>query len=189
MEMMMQRQKVFRVLLDALSHPGTLFSFQAEKQYPKELYNQTMAITHCVLDGEITYCALAVSDMTKQEIEIYTLSNEGPLAVADFVIASANVSGEVLNEAIQKMKKGDLMNPHDSATLILEVKKLDHSGMVRMSGPGIRSEQMLGIVGHHDWIDYRNEAVSEFPLGVDVFLIDEHGSVVGIPRTTRLERV
>ncbi len=56
-----------------------------------------------------------------------------------------------------------------------------------LSGPGIPDSRKVFItapVAWGSWLEARNTSVREFPLGIDLFLIDDSWNMISIPRTT-----
>jgi len=108
--------------------------------------------------------------------------------------------------AIEKAFRGTFIDPHSGATVILEVESLVTSeasggsepgmtdgagpgGRWILEGPGIATTDVLSC-GPEDVhtlseaLSARERACSEFPLGVDLVLVDKTARVVCIPRTT-----
>lgn len=83
---------------------------------------------------------------------------------------------------------GTLPCPDQSATLVICVDRLAEGPLeLRFQGPGVDGTEEIAVSGlDRSWLDRRAEWVAQFPLGVDAFLIDSK-SVLGIPRTTRIE--
>jgi alpha-D-ribose 1-methylphosphonate 5-triphosphate synthase subunit PhnH len=56
-----------------------------------------------------------------------------------------------------------------------------------LSGPGVAGSRKVFItapVAWGSWLEARNTSVREFPLGIDLFLIDDSWNMISIPRTT-----
>jgi len=90
------------------------------------------------------------------------------------------------------MRRGTLEDPHLGATAIYRVLRLSTEGPVTLalSGPGIYGLATLGVEGLSvSEVKTIRESRSEYPRGVDVYLVDETGLVVGLPRSTQLEVV
>lgn len=55
-----------------------------------------------------------------------------------------------------------------------------------LTGPGIETERALVVEAVGDWVAARNDRGHEYPLGIDLILVDGAGGVVALPRTTRI---
>ena len=53
-----------------------------------------------------------------------------------------------------------------------------------LEGPGIANTENVEIAGSEYWMDARAEANKEYPLGVDMILIDRQSNIMCLPRTT-----
>ncbi len=59
---------------------------------------------------------------------------------------------------------------------------------VTVEGPGIAEAFQLNLPLSGAALDARQVACGRYPLGVDAVLIDAHGRVLGLPRTTLVRR-
>jgi len=104
--------------------------------------------------------------------------------------------------AVQQAFRGTLIDPHSGATVLLEIVSLGGNGSPTggneaagpggcwiLAGPGIENTAELHC-GSQD-VDIlreallaREQACSEFPLGIDLILVDQEADVVCIPRTS-----
>ena len=53
-----------------------------------------------------------------------------------------------------------------------------------VEGPGIEQTENAELDGSENWLEERAEAVKEYPLGVDLILIDQNSNLMCLPRTT-----
>lgn len=174
-------QRVFRCLLQAASNPGKLFAL------PWEISVEAVAQT--LLDHEVSFCAVGAQMSGMQErVSAATGASVVPLPEADFALISGEgARGEVLN-----LKRGTLEQPERGATVIYAVERLLTDGplTIRLSGPGVPGERTLGVEGlSASEVEAIRESRTGYPLGVDVYLLDEAGRVAGLPRSTRIELV
>ena len=95
---------------------------------------------------------------------------------------------------LEAARTGTLADPHRGATVVLELPFITSAGdsreheVLTLSGPGIRTRNRIKAGGDLSWVDTRASKNSEYPLGIDMILIDGHGRLAFIPRTTRIER-
>ena len=55
-----------------------------------------------------------------------------------------------------------------------------------LQGPGIETAENVQIAASELWMIDRAAANQEYPLGVDMILIDRHRNMMCLPRTTML---
>uniref|UniRef100_UPI001823FCAC phosphonate C-P lyase system protein PhnH n=1 Tax=Ramlibacter sp. TaxID=1917967 RepID=UPI001823FCAC len=90
--------------------------------------------------------------------------------------------------ALGTFAAGSLASPEFSTTLIVEVPSLTGGDPVQARGPGIRDAEALRIAGlPADFWAQWNDNHAAFPQGVDA-LFTCGGQVIGLPRTTRVQR-
>lgn len=189
----------YRILLDCLAHPGRIASIPDPQhlfaQLP-ELGNGQHAnpyvVASCMtlLDQETSLVQvwngqlLAHSHALCEWVRIRTNHIHAPLHSAMFAILWDAASYHTLSQLTQ----GSLTFPEQGATAFVAVDTLSNAPhQWHLQGPGIRDTQLLSIhpeptiLGHalhHCRVNY--------PLGVDVFVIDRHGQCAGIPRSTTI---
>ena len=179
-------QAVFRVALDALSHPGRVFDMPLETALPRQGHGAAAAMLLGLLDADTTLWlspSLASSDAP-----VWLRFHTGCQIVADAAEAQFVwvAQGDDMPQ-LSKLQLGSDAYPDQSATCVLEVDNL-HSdpGAWRLQGPGIPTERSLRVRGIApeftlQWAD--NHA--SFPRGVDVYLCTAT-QIAGLPRTTRI---
>jgi alpha-D-ribose 1-methylphosphonate 5-triphosphate synthase subunit PhnH len=134
-----------------------------------------------------------------------------PANVADFAFFCEGSSQGLLRE----LNPGSLLEPELSATAMycveyleeMEYKKgsghpreafqqyaeseLNHSSndaiTLELRGPGIRECRYIKVVGlDQGEVELIKATRRNFPLGIDIYLVDSAGRCVGLPRTTKL---
>jgi alpha-D-ribose 1-methylphosphonate 5-triphosphate synthase subunit PhnH len=181
-------QKAFRALLDAHSYPGRVFDLAPEARHvslDSPLPKPLIVIVLCLLDIETSFCVVSV-DRGRDEAFIAELCGARPAAanVADFIfVVGADLP---LAATIAEARAGDLVDPHEGATIVAEVTSLVTGRGLRLSGPGIDGEARLEIGRDCQWIDERARKNREFPLGVDLLFYDPGSRITALPRTTRV---
>ncbi len=176
-------QKTFRTLLQAMSHPGRVYSLSQEFESGLFLVIQTL------LDHEVTSNVFGHQEEEWEYRMIRaTGSRTANIEDADFVIIPPGGS----DGAILRAKRGSLEYPDTGTTVIYSVHPLsarDNGGVrVTLKGPGINGEITRFIGGiKKDEFHYLKEINSEYPLGVDSIFIDAENRIMCIPRSTKIE--
>lgn len=198
-------QHTYRQLVTALSRPGTIVDLSsiAGRIEPVPPFNPVMMLlAMTLLDGETgfslyqdgTKTPAAATSPAAAAISHRTYARVVPTDQAGYVFVLGTDTDP--RRAIESAHEGTLIDPHLGATVFLEVGRL-RAGADRddaddqafqLRGPGIDGTIGIDVESRFDWYSIRNERVSEYPLGVDMFLADRHGSVMGLPRTTRLAK-
>ena len=173
-------QSTFRRLLEATYRPGVLFSLPSTEESAEE----AMLLT--LLDHEVSFAATGVAPEISERLKDVTGARLGTPEEVDFVLFGGGDSrGEIL-----EMKRGTLEEPAGGATAIYSVQRLSTRGSVTLSlsGPGVDGVRTLGVEGLiASEVEAVQESRSDYPKGVDIFLVDKAGLVTGLPRSTRLE--
>ncbi|MDI3508941.1 MAG: alpha-D-ribose 1-methylphosphonate 5-triphosphate synthase subunit PhnH [Clostridiales bacterium] len=190
-------QCIYRNILDAIARSGTVKDIGdiAAKLFSIEGFSKTAAAISLTLLDE--YAKFAVVYKHKESVERYIKWNtRAPIAdilYADYIFAGKSVSESEIMGIFDEAKKGNLVQPDDSATLIIEVDKIaegrcDDALTIRLKGPGIERENICSIKGLSPlWFIKRNETISEFPMGVDMIFASDDGHTMVLPRTTKVE--
>jgi alpha-D-ribose 1-methylphosphonate 5-triphosphate synthase subunit PhnH len=191
-------QAVFRVALDALSHPGRVHGVPLASALPRQGHGAAAALLLGLLDADTTLWlspALARSDAPAW-LRFHTgCQIVTDAAAAQFVwVAQADDM-----PLLSSLQGGSDTYPDQSATCVIEVDSLhsEDAGW-RLQGPGIPSARRLRVQGFSQ--DTSSDTSSDFatqfalqwahnhasfPRGVDVFLCTTT-HIAGLPRTTRI---
>lgn len=176
-------QAAFRILTKCSAFPGTLgdLSLLASKIDLDLPYSQGVAlICLTLLDGEVSF--YSSSDEISRSISQLTYSRASSLAKADYVMASEP-------DELMAAHRGSLIDPHQGATVILTVDSMTEGENLELSGPGIETTSAVAVSAGFDWIAPREEANKEFPLGIDLYLLDKRNRLMILPRTTKIRRI
>lgn len=176
----LNQQKGFRGLLDAMSYPGRVVDL-AE---PLAGSRAELGVLACLVDEAVAF-ADPTNRLTDRERGMLGAPCI-PFEKADFVVHN----GALPPPADFEPRLGDLYRPDRGATLILCGERLGEGPLVlRLEGPGVETFTELRLTGFdRAWIDRRAQWVSNFPIGVDLFLCDAQ-RVVGLPRTCRVKLI
>ncbi|MBU2512783.1 phosphonate C-P lyase system protein PhnH [bacterium] len=181
-------QKVFRVIVEAMSHPGVVYqlpTFQETHLWSTSL----LAVAHTLLDHEVTFVYLGDEIFRIKEIFEATKSRQVALNEAHYIIIEGNRS----NGRICEANCGSSTYPDRGATIIYILSENDdgsqcfNSSKIILKGPGIKesiSPQMIGL--NRDELVNIRDLNSEYPLGVDCIFLRGSSQVMCIPRSTRI---
>lgn len=173
----------FQALLAALSNPGRIFTLPGIATSTQESCHQ---IGQTLLDLETSF-------FTSDRILRRDFEQSG----ARFLIAS---SASYLffpdSEAFESMARqtidliahanvGTMAAPDQGATVIVPCR-FDQGQVLRLRGPGIQHTIEIQVEGLPIEFWQLRAAKINYPLGIDLFLVDG-GQVVGLPRTTQVE--
>ncbi|MFS0765397.1 phosphonate C-P lyase system protein PhnH [Peribacillus phoenicis] len=184
-------QTVYRKLVTATSRPGTLMVLDREAKtldVQMECLSSTILLALTVLDPEVTFKVIAKEEeAVSRMINQLTYSKPVDLPEADFIFILHDASDEQMKEALNKAKVGNLLNPHESAMIILEVSDVTKGDSMILSGPGIQEESFISLPNVSAWLGARNEKNIEFPLGIDMYFVDQQDRLIALPRTTQIK--
>jgi len=203
-------QTAYRVLLDCMARPGTVGNLAEVRgciEFDAPLDKGLLLMGLTLLDGETSFAVPAegVPEPIAETLagvqaflaRICSSRIEDPGRAAFLFLP-----GGAAVQAIEKALRGTFIDPHLGATIIIELESLgtgavgpgmagsaEPGGSWILEGPGISATDVLSC-GPDDVrmlseaLRARERACSEFPLGVDLVLVDKAARVVCIPRTT-----
>lgn len=168
------QQAHFRLLLEAMSRPGRIYTLHTPCD------RAALAVLATVLDARVTL-ADPHRYLHPEDWLMLECAREAPGA-ADYILCR----GE--HPPAFEPRLGTLPEPEHSATLVIALDGLGQGDTrLRLRGPGIEHTQALSLDGlDPHWLNKRDDWVGAFPLGVDMILVDEK-RIAALPRTTRIE--
>lgn len=185
--------QTFRTVLDALAWPGTIRQLTASPtldQTETPGHPWTIAVLLMMVDHEVSLAVEPAegADVLAEFVQRRTRAAIVSAEAADVVVVDADSLDPDLPSAI---RRGSLQYPDDSATLIVQLRSLDQDAprslRLVLAGPGIDGERELRLPGiPAGFLQARAEAVSRYPMGIDLHFVDDAGRVVGLPRSTRV---
>ncbi|SFL70954.1 alpha-D-ribose 1-methylphosphonate 5-triphosphate synthase subunit PhnH [Gracilibacillus orientalis] len=183
-------QQVYRKVVHSMSRPGSISNLnniteKLEDDLPCNHAFFLCALT--VLDAEVTFHVVASEEKKARLIEIlssYNMSRIAPVDEADFILLLQDAPEYQMNQALLECKTGNLHDPQQSATWIIESGLLSNISALSLSGPGINGTQQLQTGIQQDFWQRRNDKVKEYPLGIDLVFADFSSQIACIPRTT-----
>ncbi len=177
-------QAAFRVILDAMSNPGSLKSLLLKAQVPEDVGSAAGAVllTLADMDTPVWLEPLLAGGALATWLRFHCNCplTPDPL-VAAFALAKTDET--VLN--LNQFNLGDAKYPDRATTLILVLPSLTGGETVRLQGPGIETEVEIAPCGlPADFWSVRTEVNSKFQFGIDLMLC-AGGDIICLPRTTR----
>lgn len=188
-------QRTYRSLLRALATPGIVHRLNvhpaiAQTEFVGNPWLASALLT--LLDHEVTLAVAPVpaGDALAEFLYRRTRTPVVSLDRADFVVAAL---ASLDPDSLQQVKRGSLHYPDDAATLFLHVDSLaptsNPAARLTVRGPGVDESHEIFLPEVSDAFLAARELVNRhYPLGIDVFLIDNAGQVIGLPRTSELSR-
>lgn len=184
-------QQVYRKLLHSMSRPGTISSIQdiaGRVDYKLPCYQATLLCLLTLLDAEVTFHILSDEKQELVEkISEYTLAKYAPINEADFVIVLHDDTESAIIQTIEHCKIGNLIDPQNSATWIIESPPIANGEELALTGPGIKHHAQLQVGFTPLMWQARNERTKEYPLGIDLIFVDDQAQLACVPRTTSVE--
>jgi alpha-D-ribose 1-methylphosphonate 5-triphosphate synthase subunit PhnH len=193
----------FRALLDAMARPGKIIDISLPafldtaptlpgSAQPANLFCLSALLS--LLDGEVSFVVNCREEWLPVEAEVARWlafrsgSRYAPPAAADFALFCDGSSSNALLE----LSQGTLLEPESGATAFFAIEKIaaspDNTGgwlALTLSGPGIAGTGTLYLKGLEPGAVKPITATrTGYPQGLDLYLVDEQGGCVGLPRTT-----
>ncbi|NBU37114.1 MAG: hypothetical protein EBS32_02565 [Actinobacteria bacterium] len=185
-----ESQHVFSVLMSALSRPGEILRLEASLSARINVG----LLPLLALAGHRTPFAVIGLDETNEATAV-ALTTGGirvSAAEADFVALTSPTDAGRVRAVLADVRTGTDATPHTAAQVSITWPGSLRNGpagagglRLRFRGPGIKEHVIVSLDCTDELVTALVEArASVFPLGFDVWLIDEAGQVIGIPRTT-----
>lgn len=182
-------QEQFRIVLDAMAHPGIIYNLSDFKfEAPEGISKASTLIAFTFLNADTSFCTI-----DNYHINEYLALNTGAVVEtfekADFVFINGSDNAEVLIQT----KQGSLSYPEDSATIIIDVEEIskfyfEKSIEIIFRGPGVESENTVFFGGLNVEILQKVLEINfEFPLGIDLIFCDKYNQIVALPRSNNFD--
>ena len=177
-------QRVFRMVLDAMAHPGTVVEIPGPEAAPAPLHLAAAAVCLALVDFDtpLWLDAGAATEDTREFLRFYCGC---PLVDAPRLARFALIAKAEAMPELSRFDWGTDESPDSSATLVVQVSALTSGQGRRLTGPGIDGESLLEVEGlpSRFWSG-RRENHALFPRGVDV-LLTAGRRLAALPRTTQ----
>ena len=181
----MDGQRTFRTVLNAMSQPGRVFHLELDLEVPAPLHHAAAAVALSLFDFETPLWAdLRADSGAIQWLRFHCgcpLVEDPAFGRFGLITMSRKMPG------IDQFHPGLDEFPGTSATLIIQVASLASGHGRRLTGPGIEKEQFLDVLGlpENFWAAWKVNR-SLYPLGVDLILTAGR-ELAALPRTTRAD--
>ncbi len=164
----------FRACLEALARPGR------PRQITPLFDSHLLGIASSLLYSKIRYCYRGnLADF--QLVEAMTGATTAPPAVSNYLFADAP-SLDLWHQA----DPGSMDHPETSATCVFACPATGNTSVL-LRGPGIKEICRTHLPLEQAFVEGLIDKKPPFPLGADLFLLDESGRILGLPRTTVIE--
>jgi alpha-D-ribose 1-methylphosphonate 5-triphosphate synthase subunit PhnH len=177
-------QRAFRGVLDAMAHPGRVVTVDGPAG-PPPLAPAATAVCLALLDFD-TPLWLDASAATVEAVSYLRFHCGVPIVETPGAARFALSADPGALASLDAFDAGTDERPDLSATLVLQVAGLGDEGGRRLRGPGIAGTTRL-TVGGAPWLwDAVRVNGARFPRGVDVLLC-AGARLAALPRTVRVE--
>jgi alpha-D-ribose 1-methylphosphonate 5-triphosphate synthase subunit PhnH len=179
-------QRTFRFILDAMARPGKVNQLGSLPSPPAPLLPAAAAVCLTLLDLD-TPLWLDAKAAAPQVTDYLRFETGCPLAGEPGKAAFALVADPAQMPPLSSFAQGSAEYPDRSATLIIQVASLGNQAGRTLRGPGIKDSVQLEAGGLPDsvWEQLRDNH-EIFPLGVDLILTTQN-EVACLPRTVQVE--
>ena len=176
-------QSTFRILLDALSRPGTIKQINAPLRPPLGLNQACAAACLTLLDLETKVWLQSGID---QAIKDWLLFHTGCRFVQDLSLADFAVISDLNNMPnLSQFKQGTPVYPEDSTTLFIQLETFNPASVQPkiLTGAGINQQIAMPInLPDNFWQQWQQNHKS-YPQGIDIYFCSQT-QVIGLPRTS-----
>ena len=185
-------QAVYRKTVDSMARPGLITNIHeqaAKLSLSTGAFNSSLILALMLFDTETKFkvYSLQETEITKW-INQLTYAKAVEPEEADYILVTSQVDAQEFAEALERAYPGDLLNPHRSATVIVEADSLSNERDLTLSGPGIAAERPVQVKRSGAWVDIRAQKNSEYPMGIDLIFVDPADNILCLPRTTIITR-
>jgi alpha-D-ribose 1-methylphosphonate 5-triphosphate synthase subunit PhnH len=181
-----EAQRVFRRLLEAMSRPGTVQCLDLDLALPAPLAPGAAAL--CLTLADMTTPLWLDGPVANDAVVQYLRFHTGaPVARRPQDASFALIGDAALPLDLRRFAAGDDEYPERSTTIVMQVADLRPGEGRRLSGPGIEDHARLAIDGLDAgfWPQWQaNHAL--FPRGCDVVFVAGQ-RIAALPRSTAAE--
>ncbi|MGG0718035.1 phosphonate C-P lyase system protein PhnH [Robertmurraya massiliosenegalensis] len=189
LDMVHDIQTVYRKIVNSMARPGQLADLSKETALIEENEAKPfLLLAFTLFDQEVSFKVFSKKEaIISKLINQYTYAKPVETEEADYIFVLKDAEETALKEAIEKAKPGTLKNPHDSATIFVEVDEVTNTSTLRLEGPGIQIDEYVHVETKREWVEDRQVKNEEFPLGVDLMFVDQEHQLLSLPRTTQIK--
>lgn len=191
-DMVHDTQAAYRKLLNCMSRPGIIESIEEESSkihIDIKILNSTLVLMFILLDSEVSFKIVSEYEAEISKfVQQLTYAKPQSVEKADFIFVLKDSEKIMLEEALNYAKVGDLINPHKSATVIIETNKISDEKKFSLKGPGVKDENYIDVELDNIWVEKLHKKNIEFPMGIDIVFTDMNSNLTCLPRTTMVLR-
>ena len=180
-------QAAFRLVLHALSRPGTIVELAGDQTAPVALHAAAAAVALTLFDFETPVWLDGRLAGDDEVVDFLRFGTGAPVVAALSGAAFAFVADGLVTPPLADFALGSNAAPETSTTVIIQTQGLRQEGGWTLTGPGIKDVARLTIDGLRS--DFAAEMIVNhglFPQGVDV-IFAAGNRLAALPRTTRVE--
>ena len=179
-------QNTFRVLLNALSRPGTINEIAVQLTPPSGLNLAGAAACLTLLDLETQVWLQPGLD---RETKNWLLFHTGCRFTEDTNKADFAIIGDLNNMPdLSQFKQGTPVYPENSTTLLIQVGTFHETSLQKqtpmITGAGINQQISMPINLPNSFWQQWQQNHNSYPLGIDIYFFNNHSEVIGLPRTS-----
>jgi alpha-D-ribose 1-methylphosphonate 5-triphosphate synthase subunit PhnH len=185
-------QTSYRKVLNCMSRPGSIenIAYQIEKvDINIDFSKSTLIMMYMLLDAEVSFKIVSPKEeKIGKLVNQLTYGKYKRLEEADFIFIMKDADQDMVEQAFKAAKIGDLIDPHKSATIVVEAEEINSNKELVLTGPGIKTENYIQVKVKGNWLGEREKKNIEYPLGIDMILLDEESNIMCLPRTTQIKK-
>lgn len=183
-DLVLGAQNVFRAVMDALARPGTVQSIASDATPPAPLTPELGAVALTLCDHDTLVWLDPVLAANEAVVKWLAFHCGAPLTTDIGEAAFALVTDATQLPLLEAFGQGTDEYPDRSTTVVLAVGTARQA--VTLKGPGIKDQLTTELpLPGGDFLAQWAENRTRFPRGVDLLLVRD-GTVIGLPRTTRI---
>lgn len=182
-------QRAFRAVMNAFAQPGTIVDLCDDAIDATGEREPLMTLVRLFVDQAVTfYCC---DDDLADRIAFETKARRSACSEALFVVAPGTVSAA--NAGVADACAGTLVSPEKGATVFIECARVSATpdeGLTgfEVSGPGVKDVNRFWT-DSDEWACVREGRRDEYPLGVEMILVDDGGRLAVVPRSSFVTRM
>jgi len=179
-------QSTFRLVMDAMAHPGSVYRIAAAVEAPRPLMRASAALALTLCDHDTPIWLDRPMSEAPGLANWLKFHSGAPIVTDPSAASFALIADGGALPKLDSFSFGSAEYPDRSTTLLLQVESLTQGQRYELRGPGINGTVVLrAAIEPKDLFGRLAVNAASFPRGIDVVLI-AGGEIVAIPRTTRL---
>lgn len=184
----LQSQITFRAVMDALANPGTARNLVAPASIGRHLSAELASIMLTLTDHDTSLWLDDVLRSDRTVLDYLNFHTGAPLVKEPGRAAFAVATSSGALPRLDQFNLGTQEYPDRSTTVVLAVPALGGGTALSLRGPGIKDHIHISPMGlPEDFIAQWAADRELFPRGIDLLLV-AGGEVMGLPRSTRIEK-